>query len=594
MGSCIYERVIAIYHRTQEGNLLGCFGKHEDSVHSEWTELREKLHPHTINSYRSLFNLSLNGDAWHCDVVNIHEAPSAGSGPIVGIILCPARKEHSMAAFDEFFARTSLSYMSPRATHWELPEDPMNASLAEKVVDLCNAELLVHPPNSQWHLVGRDYLIKKVSFFILRNLPIQMCLPAFPCKSSNREKVAGADPDRGEELALRRLYSVLRKIERVYSPGARLCIVSDGHVFSDCSETPFPPLCDQDRERLIVDSIVGVDDEQVDKYGYCLQELNRAIETEEKQLGQIKFQSLKDIFPSTPEQLLGKKQALQIEFPSVNHFLDTRVTPDTEFCRQAMMLAGQFDRSALRKLIEGQDSAALSLYRGFSRFMLEDLALHPQSVSMSRSQRKKTAGKISFEMLLRNQAYSNLVELLFPDHIRLSIHAHINSGPKFGITLFDPAKTRVIDSLENLSSVAELSHDLLHIPTPWHNCVFQFSQSDLTFITKSKVIYDARKLNQIQVRWVQPDITKASGGFFETEPFESSSEDLEVATPKPIAKKNPIFFENITPTIKDVSAVKEPCLRKAGRFTLFRLRTVLRYGDRRWMYFRKKSENVGM
>jgi pyoverdine/dityrosine biosynthesis protein Dit1 len=37
--------------------------------------------------------------------------------------------------------------------------------------------------------------------------------------------------------------------------------------------------------------------------------------------------------------------------------------------------------------------------------------------------------------MIRNDAYSNLVSDLFPFHIRLSIHAHNNSGPKFAIRL---------------------------------------------------------------------------------------------------------------------------------------------------------------
>ena len=43
--------------------------------------------------------------------------------------------------------------------------------------------------------------------------------------------------------------------------------------------------------------------------------------------------------------------------------------------------------------------------------------------------------------------------------------------PKFGITLFDWNQTRVINDLDDLSGVAKPSHNLLHIPTPWHNCV---------------------------------------------------------------------------------------------------------------------------
>ena len=42
----------------------------------------------------------------------------------------------------------------------------------------------------------------------------------------------------------------------------------------------------------------------------------------------------------------------------------------------------------------------------------------------SRSQQRRLAARVAFDMILRNEAYSNLVELAFPHHVRLSIHAH--------------------------------------------------------------------------------------------------------------------------------------------------------------------------
>jgi pyoverdine/dityrosine biosynthesis protein Dit1 len=56
--------------------------------------------------------------------------------------------------------------------------------------------------------------------------------------------------------------------------------------------------------------------------------------------------------------------------------------------------------------------------------MLEDLADVPVVKGLSAKQRKKTAALVAQEMMSRNQAYSNLVELLLPNYVRLSIHAH--------------------------------------------------------------------------------------------------------------------------------------------------------------------------
>ncbi|KAJ5988138.1 pyoverdine/dityrosine biosynthesis family protein [Penicillium waksmanii] len=521
MADCIYDRLVAIYSRTHQGDLIQCFGGDVHSVHSIWFLIEQQLNPQEFNSYHSLSNTATDGLSSPSQLVNIHELRLPHPSTIVGIALRPGSTGLSISYFEEFFcylllqqiARLSIVLMGNQAI--------ADVSIAQQVVDLCNDELLIHPSNSQWEAVGRDYFLQKICFFTSRELTIEMCLPAFPCKSSNPDKVAGALPDRGEELALRRLYSVSRKIKSIYEPGVRICIISDGHVFSDC---------------------IGVDDDKVDEYGLRLHELNESIALQEGQPGVVSFQSLRDIFHSTPKSVLGETGACQIELPILEHFLGTSIANETEFCRQALALACQPNRSSLRTLIKGQDPAIVALYRGFSRFMLEDLALHPRSQSTSRSQRKKVAEKISFEMLLRNQAYSNLVELFFPVHVRLSIHAHVNSGPKFGISLFDRSKTRVIDNLNDLSSIAKPSHDLLHIPTPWHNCVFQVSGSDFTYITKSKVIHDARMSGLIRGHWVRQDRDSASGGYFHVDAPErtETSQITAVSTSKsPIVSSVP-------------------------------------------------------
>lgn len=69
---------------------------------------------------------------------------------------------------------------------------------------------------------------------MLRNLPIQFIIPAFPFKSRNTEsKVLGVLPDKGEELALLTLNSFIDKVTPIYPKGAHLTIISDGRVFAD-------------------------------------------------------------------------------------------------------------------------------------------------------------------------------------------------------------------------------------------------------------------------------------------------------------------------------------------------------------------------
>ncbi|KAF2658352.1 hypothetical protein K491DRAFT_265451 [Lophiostoma macrostomum CBS 122681] len=65
------------------------------------------------------------------------------------------------------------------------------------------------------------------------NEPIRLLLPGFPYKSPNTtDKVLGALPDLGEELALAHLNGLCESIASVYEHGAQVHIVSDGLVYN--------------------------------------------------------------------------------------------------------------------------------------------------------------------------------------------------------------------------------------------------------------------------------------------------------------------------------------------------------------------------
>lgn len=68
--------------------------------------------------------------------------------------------------------------------------------------------------------------------------PIRMVLPAFPAKSPSRDKTLSHLPDHGEELALRNLNELCKRIGQIYEPGARIVICSDGRVFADVVRIP--------------------------------------------------------------------------------------------------------------------------------------------------------------------------------------------------------------------------------------------------------------------------------------------------------------------------------------------------------------------
>jgi hypothetical protein len=68
---------------------------------------------------------------------------------------------------------------------------------------------------------------------IKKGTTVKLVLPAFPFKSPNRhDKVLGALPDLGEEIALAKLQSLCDNIRDVYEHGADCYITSDGLVYN--------------------------------------------------------------------------------------------------------------------------------------------------------------------------------------------------------------------------------------------------------------------------------------------------------------------------------------------------------------------------
>jgi pyoverdine/dityrosine biosynthesis protein Dit1 len=81
--------------------------------------------------------------------------------------------------------------------------------------------------------LGREMFFPRVMEYIKKQQPIKMILPSFPWKSVNRvDKVTGALPDLGEELALSRLNALCVEIGKVYEYGAEVHIATDGLVFN--------------------------------------------------------------------------------------------------------------------------------------------------------------------------------------------------------------------------------------------------------------------------------------------------------------------------------------------------------------------------
>lgn len=347
------------------------------------------------------------------------------------------------------------------------PRGPFDASVPEKVTQLFETLIKNSARVDRW-AEGRAGFVKSVEFFVSRNIPIEAVLPAFPCKSSNFNKVASCFPDKGEELALLQVIDFVQAVEAVYPPGLKFFIVSDGHVFSDC---------------------IHVDDDVVDLYGEKLQELYQKVKPDG--FDGIEFRGLNDCFVSDDKHVIAGDLAAV----HVDHHVPTQLAEETETNRKILMLGCDDNAQVLREQISTPNHPRLYLYRGFNKFMAEDLAETEIAKLISRKKFKKLTSAVAFEMIRRNDAYSNLVELVFPFHLRLSIHAHHNAGPKYGICLLSR------DICAPAGHNKDEEDRLLHIPTPWHNSVFKIENSDKYIVSPSLLSAEIDKQGELVGGW---------------------------------------------------------------------------------------------
>jgi len=109
--------------------------------------------------------------------------------------------------------------------------DPATREVSDKIL----AILRSYSPalrGSQSEIQSHNAIADTVRWLVQNNAPIHLILPAFPFKSPNRiEKVLGALPDMGEEIALARLDGLCSQICEVY-PQTSLSIISDGLVYN--------------------------------------------------------------------------------------------------------------------------------------------------------------------------------------------------------------------------------------------------------------------------------------------------------------------------------------------------------------------------
>lgn len=213
-----------------------------------------------------------------------------------------------------------------------------------------------------------------------RRRELVFILPAFPAKSSNRDKTAGAAPDLGEYLGLRNLDAMCAEIAAVYAPGARVVICSDGRVFND---------------------IVMVSDADLDLYSRRIRKIIEA-----RGLRHLETYSLDDcagVFDPT----------------RVREELVERFGPTLDEVR-AQVRGGEHRRA---------------MFNGIHRFVRDDLGFHfPE---LSKNQVSVRAKRIAYRVIRRSQSWDNFLETVFPETLRLSIHPYPIEHKKFGVKLVE-------------------------------------------------------------------------------------------------------------------------------------------------------------
>ncbi|MEV5510319.1 L-tyrosine/L-tryptophan isonitrile synthase family protein [Streptomyces orinoci] len=220
--------------------------------------------------------------------------------------------------------------------------------------------------------------LRQIRQFTRTGEPVLFTLPGFPCKSPNPAKVLGRLPDEGERLSLAFLDRLCARIGEIYPPGARMLICSDGHVFADLIQVP---------------------DAHIDAYGDELRAMIRR-----DGLHHLDTFDLRAVHGDLPYDT--KRALVTEEFAPTLAELRERTRTDEETAR---------------------------LYRGITRFLVEDTA----GFSGSRSALQRQCRERAYGVIARSRAWGGLIAFHHPRSVRLSIHPQPLGAAKFGIRLLD-------------------------------------------------------------------------------------------------------------------------------------------------------------
>lgn len=244
------------------------------------------------------------------------------------------------------------------------------------VLDVFQQFRMAPTPLDQYEQVGKALLADKIESFVRAETPISFVMLGYPMKSANeRDKVLGKLPDLAEEVSMQNFALFNTLVRQAYAPGVEINIVSDGYVFNDLLE---------------------ISDDTVAQYQEMSQDMGK--------IAPMHWHNIQDFY-SSAGTLASMRAKLMDQFGISPEELERRILldPDVNF-----------------------------LYRGMVRFMGEELAVKsfPSGNQLQKASKILTRG-----MMMRNEAYSNLVKEEFSQHIRLSMHPSVNNGAKYSFQL---------------------------------------------------------------------------------------------------------------------------------------------------------------
>ncbi|MFF2541856.1 L-tyrosine/L-tryptophan isonitrile synthase family protein [Kitasatospora sp. NPDC058063] len=262
--------------------------------------------------------------------------------------------------------------------------DPADRPAAERLAARVLGLLLPHRRAADPEFDARPehfpLQLAQLADFITAGEPIVLTLPGFPCKSPNPAKVLGHLPDEGERLSLTFLDGLCAEIGRLYAPGARILICSDGHIFGD---------------------LINVPDDHIDAYSDALTAM-------------IAREGLTRLDTFDLRAVLG-----DLPYDEKRARVHARYAPSVEELREQVLT----------------EEETLRLYRGITRFLTEDTV----GFTGTRSALQRECRRRAYGVIQRSRAWGELIAEHHPRAVRLSIHPQPAGASKFGIRLLAAA-----------------------------------------------------------------------------------------------------------------------------------------------------------